>query len=273
MEKLTMFGMPIVFSTEDQKLKAEDKNVNYEDYSRKYSKGMFGLLADNSYLKEEEPYYDFYKAIVDDSVRARFSDANLRYDSTVIMEGCAGNEFKKTAGHFHCLIPGKTVSYPELYQVIKGTALFVMQRVNDNTTTDGNMVVQDSILAEVHAGESIVVPPDFGHCTVNIGSETMVFVNLVSCDSHNSYESVKSSAGMCCYVLRYPDGSYRIEKNPHYDFACQPRIVVPTDSPTLGISKNVPVYTSFLNAPETYRYLNDPEGLMSDYFSMLKDKE
>lgn len=69
--------MPIVFSTEDQKLKAEDKNVNYEDYSRKYSKGMFGLLADNSYLKEEEPYYDFYKAIVDDSVRARFSDANL----------------------------------------------------------------------------------------------------------------------------------------------------------------------------------------------------
>ena len=78
---------------------------------------------------------------------------------------------------------------------------------------------------------------------------------------------------MCCYVLRNPDGSYHIEKNPHYDFAGQPRIVVPTHSPTLGISKNVPVYTSFLKAPETYRYLNEPEGLMSDYFSMLKDKE
>ena len=273
MEKLTMFGMPIVFSSQDQKLKVQDNHVNYEDYSRKYSKGMFGLLADCSYAKEDEPYYDFYKAIVDDRVRTKFSDVNLRYDSTVIMEGYAGNEFKKTAGHYHCLIPGKTVSYPELYQVIKGTALFVMQRVNDNAMVEGNMLVEDVILAEVHAGESIVVPPDFGHCTVNIGTGTMVFVNLVSCDSHNSYESVKNSVGMCCYVLRNANGTYRIEKNPHYDFACQPRIVVPADSPILGIKKNMPVYTSFLNAPEIYRYLNDPEGHMADYFSMLKDKQ
>lgn len=272
MEKLKMFGMPIVFSEEDLKLKAEDAAVNYEDYSRKYSKGMFGLLADLSYKKEEEPYYDFYKAIVNDNVRSLFSDHNLRYDSTVIMGGCAGEEFKKTAGHFHCLIPGKNVSYPELYQVIKGKALFVMQRVDDNAKVEEKMVVQDTILAEVKAGEAIVVPPDFGHCTVNIGDGPMVFVNLVSCDSSNSYDSVKQSAGMCCYVMRNPDGSYRVEKNPHYDFACDPRIVVPSASPVLGISKDVPVYTSFLKSPETYRYLNEPEGLMADYFAMLNDK-
>ncbi len=95
MEKLKMFGMPIVFSEEDLKLKAEDAAVNYEDYSRKYSKGMFGLLADLSYKKEEEPYYDFYKAIVNDNVRSLFSDHNLRYDSTVIMGAVQARNLKR----------------------------------------------------------------------------------------------------------------------------------------------------------------------------------
>ena len=48
--------------------------------------------------------------------------------------------------------------------------------------------------------------------------------------------------------------------------------MVPSASPVLGISKDVPVYTSFLKSPETYRYLNEPEGLMADYFAMLNDK-
>lgn len=272
MNELKMFGMPIVFDPSDNKLVPTDPKVNYEDYSRKYSKGMFGLLADGSYQVEDNPYYDFYKAIVHDDVRTKFSDVDLRYDSTVIMEGSAGEEFKKTAGHFHCNIPGKEVSYPELYQVIKGTALFAMQKVDDCNKTDGKMVVQDCILAEVHAGEAVVIPPNYGHCTINVSPETMVFVNLVSCDSHNSYDSVKKSVGMCCYALKNEDGSYRIVKNEHYDFQCEPRLVTPQDSEILGIKKDVPVYTAFLEDPGKFRYLNDPEERMDDYFAMLKDK-
>lgn len=268
MEELKMFGMPIAFDPTEQKLIPAKEGISWEDYNRKYSKAMFGLLADPEYQKENEAYYDFYKAIVEDCNRTRFSHVNLRYDSTVILAGDANGEFKKTAGHFHCEVPGKGMSYPELYQVIKGTALFIMQKVDDCQKT-GRMVVEDAIFAEVHAGEAIVIPPEYGHATVNIGNETMVFINLVSCNSHNFYDSVKASAGMCCYVYRDNKSGYRIEKNPKYDFACEPRIVKPKESDVLGVHKNIPTYTEFLENPEKFHYLEEPENNIADYFDLL----
>lgn len=270
MQDLKMFGMPILFDRTDDRLLAGAQGISWEAYSRKYSKGMFGLLADDAYRTEDAPYYDFYKAIVEDCNRTRFSDVNLRYDSTVIMAGDANGEFKKTAGHFHCEVPGKGMSYPELYQVIKGKALFVMQKVDD-CHKSGKMVVQDAILAEVDAGEAIVIPPDYGHCTINISDETMVFINLVSCDSDNFYDSVKASAGMCCYAMRGAAG-YRIEKNPCYGFACEPRIVTPSDNDTLGLHRNIPTYRAFLDAPTKFHYLDAPENNLPDYFEVFKER-
>lgn len=158
MNELKMFGFPVVFDCNEKKLVPNTEGISYEAYSRKYSKGMFGLLADSSYNTEDDPYYDFYKAIGRDDERELFAAHGLRYDSTVIMAGAAGDEFKKTAGHFHCEVPGKGMSYPEYYQVVKGTALFVMQKVEDEHT-DGRMNVVDCILAEVKAGQAIVIPP------------------------------------------------------------------------------------------------------------------
>ena len=271
MEELKMFGMPILFDEKTDKLTSLDKNVNWEDYSRKYSEKMFGLLAESDYKIKDNPYYDFYKAIVNNDKKAEFIKANLRYDCTVIMSGCAGKEFKKTAGHFHRLIPGNSLSYPELYQVIKGTALFVMQKVDDFGKS-GKMVVEDAILVEVKAGQAIVIPPNYGHCTINISDETMVFINLISLGSDNDYDGVKNSHGMCCYAYQNDDGTYRIEKNPNYKFDCKVRIMVPDESDVLGIHNNTPVYTEFLENPEKFRYLNNPENNMKDYFDLLKLK-
>ncbi|WP_059066419.1 glucose-6-phosphate isomerase family protein [Mediterraneibacter massiliensis] len=270
MKDLTLFGMPIALDEETGKLVSSSSDIRWEDYSRKYSDKMEGLLADPDYKKTDDPYYDFYKAIVSDKTRTAFSDVALRYDSTVILPGYAGKECKKTAGHFHLPIPGETFSFPELYQVISGTALFVMQRVDDYKK-EGPITVNDLLLAEVHAGETVVIPPDYGHCTVNIGEGTLVFINLVSVNSMNYYDSVKQSHGMSAYVYHTETG-YQIEKNPNYTFACEPKIVVPTDSPKLGIYKDVPVYTEFLKNPDLYQYLNAPKELENEFFAMLKEK-
>lgn len=269
MDKVRMFGFPIEFDSASDKLVPGNENVTFEAYNRKFSKAMFGLLADKQYQKEDEAYYDFYRAIGNEDEKKEFENANLRYDSTVIMAGKAGDEYKKTAGHFHCEVPGKGMSYPEYYQVCKGTALFVMQKVAD-PATEGRMVVEDCILAVVKEGEAIVVPPDYGHCTVNIGDETMVFVNLVSVDSSNSYDSVKRSVGMCCYIKDNGTDGFTVEKNANYDFSCEPRIVTPNQSDALGIYNDAPVYNVFLANPERFQYLNAPENNMKDYFHVFK---
>jgi len=272
MKELSMFGCPVGFEENDSKLIALDESVSYEDTSRKYSGAMFGLLADDTYKVEDDPYYDFYKAICHKDDSKKFSDRELRFDSTVILPGSAGDEYKKTAGHFHCKVPGSELSYPELYQVIKGTALFVMQKVDDEQKTDGKMVVEDCILAEVCAGETIVIPPCYGHCTVNISDESMVFINLVSVNSINAYDSVKNSHGMCSYILKTSGGGYRVEKNSHYEFRCEPKIVTTIGNERLGIKKDLPAYTAYLGNPRGFDYLKAPADYMDDFFAVLKAK-
>ena len=90
MKDLTLFGMPIALDEETGKLVSSSSDIRWEDYSRKYSDKMEGLLADPDYKKTDDPYYDFYKAIVSDKTRTAFSDVALRYDSTVILPGYAG---------------------------------------------------------------------------------------------------------------------------------------------------------------------------------------
>ncbi len=269
MQALKMFGFPVGFNAADDKLVLLEDDVRFEESARKFSKGMFGLLADDSYSVEDEPYYDFYKAICRKGDLDKFEARKLRFDSTVIMAGCAGGEFKKTAGHFHCQIPGGNMSYPELYQVIKGTAVFVMQKVDDENKTGEKMVVEDCIIAEVPAGEAVVIPPGYGHCTVNVGYETMVFINLVSCDSMNAYDSVKASQGMSCYIMQNGSGGFTVKKNPRYDFACEPKIVVPRDNATLGIKKDLPVYTAYLRQPDGFDYLNAPDGFVNEMLAVF----
>ena len=266
----SLFGMPISLNEETGMLESTDSNIAWEDYSRKYSGKMFGLLANPSYQTEDDPYYDFYKAIVANDKRELFASHDLRYDSTVILAGDAAGECKKTAGHFHLPIEGHSYSYPELYQVIYGKALFVMQHVADYNT-DGTMVVDDIILAEVNAGEAVVIPPDYGHCTINIGEDIMVFINLVSTHSNNYYDSVKESHGMCMYAWKDGDG-YRLEKNKSYNINCEPRVVTPINCKELGIEKDVPVYNKYLENPDLFKYLNTPEEKQKLFFEMLKVK-
>ncbi len=263
-----VFGMPVSIDETAGLLKSRDAEVTWEDYSRKFSDKMLGLTADPAYQVTDDPYYDFYKAIERNADRETFASRKLRYDSTVILPGTANGEYKKTAGHFHLPIPGKPYSFPELYQVVNGAALFVMQKVDDYRK-EGKMRATDILLAEVHAGEAIVIPPDYGHCTVNISDETMVFINLVSVNSNNYYDGVKDSRGMSVYVFKNGDG-YRLEKNPRYDFDCEPKVVVPGESDALGIRKGTPVYTEYLKNPDSFAYLNDPEEKSPLFFSLLK---
>lgn len=266
----SLFGMNIHLNNITGTLETLNDNISWEEYSRKYSDKMIGLLADPDFQTKDEPYYDFYKAIIENDKRQLFEFHGLRYDSTVIFGGNANGEYKKTAGHFHLPINEKPYSYPELYQVIYGKALFVMQHVADYKTNN-TIEVDDIILAEVNAGEAVVIPPDYGHCTINIGDDTMVFINLVSIQSNNFYDSVKENHGMCIYAWK--DGSnYRLEKNKRYNIKCEPKIVTPVDCPELGIKKDIPIYNKFLANPTLFNYLNTPEEKQHYFLDMLKAK-
>ena len=72
-------------------------------------------------------YYMYRDLAMNDEDRETLSRQNIRYDITVIPPAVLNGEYVKTKGHYHPENPAG-IGYPELYQVLAGNALFLLQR-------------------------------------------------------------------------------------------------------------------------------------------------
>ncbi|MGZ4932826.1 MAG: glucose-6-phosphate isomerase family protein, partial [Halobacteriota archaeon] len=104
----------------------------------------------------------------------------LRYDITTIPPFKMGHEFVKTLGHYHPRVsPESSFTYPEVYEVLEGEAHYVLQR-------PANEGVDDVLLVRAVKGDKVIVPPNYGHVTINPSEHTLTMANWVC----RSFESV-----------------------------------------------------------------------------------
>ena len=92
---------------------------------------MREVVFDQSWLataEDFELYYMYRDLFLSRGDGEKLREQNLRYDITIIPPGMLGREYIKTAGHYHPLVPGGSVTYPELYEVLEGKALYLLQR-------------------------------------------------------------------------------------------------------------------------------------------------
>lgn len=153
--------------------------------------------------RDFEAYYMFRDIYETGEDRKKIIEAGLRYDFTIIPPAEIGKEKVKTYGHYHpeCC---EGLTYPEIYQVIEGKALFIIQR------GEGKRVV-DCIAIEAKKGDLVVVPPNFGHVTINPTEEVLLTSNWVCRNFASIYEPYTNLRGACYY---YIDGKWI--KNPNY---------------------------------------------------------
>ena len=69
-------------------------------------------------------------------------------------------------------------------------------------------------MVEVRAGESFVVPPDYGHLQINPSAEPLVFSYAVRDGMKGQYEPFKARRGAAYYMMANGGGRYRF--NPRY---------------------------------------------------------
>ena len=176
--------------------------------------------------------------------RAIYEDEDLRYDITVIPPAMLGSEYVKTTGHFH---PGL---YPEVYEVLSGEAYYLLQK------KDGS----DFIIVHARKGDKVVIPPDYGHITVNAGKKTLVMANWVSNRFKSEYGEIKKKRGAMYYLEEGEDGELEITRNPNYEDVPGIRVMRPADLiDRFGLERNVPMYSLISEAPEKLDFLNNPE--------------
>jgi oxalate decarboxylase/phosphoglucose isomerase-like protein (cupin superfamily) len=164
----------------------------------------------------------------------------LRYDVTVTLPGEVGGEHIKTAGHYHAL-DANGVSWAEIYDVLAGEAAFVLQKAEGDPS--GDPAVSRCVVIVAGRGDRLVIPPDYGHVTVNIGMTPLVLADLVATASSNHYQGYATRQGGAARIMAVPGESdaFEAEWNPAY-----PEV------------DDTPLYLLGTGRPELVRFLTDP---------------
>ncbi|HHW18748.1 MAG TPA: glucose-6-phosphate isomerase [Firmicutes bacterium] len=166
-------------------------------------------------------------------------NSGLRFDLTVIYPGKIGSEYVKTFGHYHPLAPGQAFTYPEVYQVIHGKAHFLMQKGGDITGE-----VEDFVVADFEEGDILLIPPFYGHATVNPGNDFLVIANWIAREFASVYEPIRVRKGMAYYDVEYKDKSIFMP-NDSYSNHPKPRLEKPKSFPELGLRQGVSMYRAW----------------------------
>jgi glucose-6-phosphate isomerase len=210
---------------------------------------MSGVIFDQEWLASApnlELYYMYRDLYLSLSDRDRLLDQGLRYDITVIPPGMLGLEYIKTAGHYHPTPPEGRVSYPEVYEVLEGEALYLLQKQD----------FSDVVAVNASLGDKVLVPPDYGHITINRSNKTLKMANFVARAFSSLYEPYRQKGGGAYFFTK--DG---FVKNPRYQEAAELRRVDAPDNSLLrklGITKGKEIYP-LLREPGRLDFLVKPE--------------
>ena len=155
-----------------------------------------------NYLKNpHSPYhrrdvYHIYRDVALLKDKDKIHRSGLEYDLTVIPPGKIGDEFVKTIGHHHPFKAGTQIRFPEVYEVMYGKAFFILQSASADL-----LRLQDVYIVEAGRGEKVVVPPGFGHVSVNPTNNVLVLANFQALKNDGLYEPFEAHNGAAYYVV------------------------------------------------------------------------
>jgi glucose-6-phosphate isomerase len=218
------------------------------------------VICDKAWLAKAEnfPLYYMYRDLyLSKADKDRLMDQDLRYDITIIPPKMLGREYIKTAGHYHPQAPGTSVSYPELYEVLEGEALYLLQ----------NKDLSDAVVIYASAGDRVLVPPDYGHVTVNRSNKTLRMSNFVARSFSSIYEPFKEMGGATYFCTT--EGFVENKKYPRIP---ELRRVDAPDSrklKALGLTKGKEMYP-LMKDVESLDYLFHPGEHMDLFTEFLQ---
>jgi len=207
---------------------------------------MRPVLADPSCASGDALYFMYRDLAKSDADWRWLHSRKLRYDLTVIPPRDLCGEWVKTKGHYHPRNPAG-VGYPEIYEVLAGRAHYLLQ----------SRGLDDVVVIAAVAGDTVIVPPGYGHVTINPSrEETLAMANIVSTAFESEYGEYESLHGAAYFEL----SSGEMVKNPHYPDVPPVRWIGPKSGYGSHRIPRGPLYSlvgndgalAFLNSPEQY---------------------
>lgn len=203
-----------------------------------------------------DPLYFMYRDLSRTREDRRWlHEHRLRYDLTVIPPRNLCGEWVKTKGHYH---PVNTagVGFPEIYEVLEGMAHYLLQ----------SRMLNDVVMINANAGDLVIIPPDYGHITINPSlDKTLSMANIVSTAFESEYREYDTRHGAAYYELC----TGRLVRNPAYpDVPLVRQLVANCGRGTCRICKG-PLY-DLIGNEDALAFLNFPEQFLTGFEELLK---
>jgi glucose-6-phosphate isomerase len=222
---------------------------------------MAGVLFDHDYARralasgpeKSRVLYYMHRNVHRKKEEKTLAKFRRRYDVTVIPPAMLGKEYVKTVGHYHEL-SRKGVSFPELYEVMHGTAHFMIFKRRRTAGKGIDDRIVDAVLIEAVAGDRVFVPPDYGHVMINPAKRVLITNNIVEWKFKSLYEPVGKMAGAPYFEL----SGERIVPNRRFaELSPLCKIRARDYSPTiaLGLDGSEVVYDLFRLEPAKFSFL------------------
>lgn len=148
----------------------------------RYLKEMADVVYDKEFVKNN-PNLELYYVY-----RGVKKQNGIRYDITVIPPQMLGEEFVRTKGNRN------SNDFPELYAVLKGEAIFLLQKAKED-------VVEDVLAIEVKKGDFVLVPAEYAVMVINPLEKELKLGNWVSEKNENIYDELERMRGMCYFAI------------------------------------------------------------------------
>jgi len=220
----------------------------------RYLEDMKNVIYDRNWLNTApnlELYYMYRDLAENEKDFAKIIQNNLRYDITILKPQKLGKEFNKTLGHDHPIIPGTNITYPEIYEVLEGSAIFILQDSNNDK-------INEIFAIKAKSGDKIIIPPNYEHLFINIGKIDLRVANWVSRSfSTHIYKPFKLKHGFGYYALK---GFWKIKwiKNQNYSSVPDIKFKSPNNFYKFYIKKDQPIY-DLLQQPSKLDFLKNPQ--------------
>ncbi len=212
---------------------------------------MQSVIFDQEWLRTadlDQTLYLMYRDCVLPDDRPIAQELEVRYDITVLLPLRLGKEYNKTKGHYHSEYkPG--LCYPELYQVLEGQAHILLQKRQGES-------VSDVVLVTAQEGQIVLVPPNYGHITINPTDKILKMANWVSTRVESFYQPFEAKGGGAYFELV----TSQFIPNRRYTSLPPLRVVSAREYPTLGLHHGRPIY-ELIKTPERLRFLSYPDEM------------
>ncbi len=259
-------GLPLTWDPEQKQLICGEGITAEEgapDVRRRVD--MQEVLYDDQAEELDQLYY-MYRGVGRHDDLQKIKNAGLRYDVTVLRPGTISREFVKTAGHYHPFKEGTDLTWPEVYEVLHGRAHYLLQcAVPDHPDR-----LKEVYLIAAKPGDKVLIPPGFGHITINPGEDFLVMSNWVAEGFASLYEPIRAMKGGAYFELD-GDGAPEFIANSNYTELppLKQGPVVPVEE--LSLLTGLPFYSVFKKNNSAFRFLTHPEEFIEVFNAYLQE--